>query len=146
MCPVSRVPIPCPVTGGLSSSACRPATGGLHRLSGPVSAPCVPCPDPVSRVPILPTRGRWSAVVCLPTRGRWSAIVCVVDPWPVVWSASSVLGLGNLGGKRHPSTNNIPLSFPKLKDSFPFSQMQWLVVNQNFCDILSILIFELLIR
>ena len=33
----------------------------------------------------------------------------------------SVLGLGNLGGKRHPNTNNIPLSFPKLKDSFPLS-------------------------
>ena len=29
----------------------------------------------------------------------------------------SVLGLGNFGGKRQPNTNNIPLSFPKLKDS-----------------------------
>ena len=35
----------------------------------------------------------------------------------------SVLELGNLGGKRHPSINNIPLSFLKLKDSFPLSQM-----------------------
>ena len=31
----------------------------------------------------------------------------------------SALGLGNSGGKRHPSINNIPLSFPKFKDSFP---------------------------
>ena len=38
----------------------------------------------------------------------------------------SVLGLGNLGGKRHPSINNIPLSFLKLKDSFP---LFWMVAG-----------------
>ena len=44
----------------------------------------------------------------------------------------SVLELGNLGGKQHPSINNIPLSFLKLKGSFPLS---WMVAgSQNFGD------------
>ena len=99
-----------------------------------------------------------------PTAGSWDSPSCplIGQYWPLLWRHRSskhaqlatprsflwysVLGLGNLGGKRHPSTNNIPLSFPKLKDSFPLSQMQWLVVNHNFCDILSIFIFEFLIH
>ena len=77
-----------PAGGGLPSSvssvapwpgwfaiicACRPVTGGLHRLSGPVSV-CVQCSDPVSRsrVPCPDPADPWPVVCrrqCLPTRG-----------------------------------------------------------------------------
>ena len=74
------------------------------------------------------------------------------NPWrrPWLWQNldrkfNSVLGLGNLGGKRHPSANNIPL-YPNWKIVFHSPRCSGLVVNQNFCDILSIFIFELLIH
>ena len=61
----------------------------------------------------------------------------------------SVLGLWNLGEKRFPSSNNIPLFPPSWRMVFHFPR-SWLVVtgdtySQNFDVFLSILIFELLI-
>ena len=49
---------------------------------------------------------------------RWVRLGFLARAAPPLGSGGSVLGLGNLSGKWHPSINNIPLSFPKFKDSF----------------------------